>query len=553
VDVAGYFQSGRDVNYITLTTETMAEDPYRTIFHEYVHLLVNNTMGRAGVPPWFNEGLAEYYSTFEIQDARKATLGKPISNHIHFLRSTKLWPLKTLFSVDYHSLERNKHEARGVFYAQSWALVHYLIQGDDGKRKDELGKFLEMLVAGTPVETAFRDTFQMDYATLEKQLKSYIQRETYRINIATFTKKLEFDSEMTVSPLTEAQGQAYLGDLLYHTQRGADAITRLNQALTLDPNLGMAHASLGMVLMEQKQFDQAKEHLAKAVATGSADYLSHYYYAFVLSREGMDQNNFVSSYPAEIMQTMRDHLQRAIVLKADFAESYHLLGFISLVNSEDLDKAAELIQKAIALSPGSEEYLFVLAQIYLRQENNLGAKRVLEPLAATSSDPRIRVSAENFLKSILSVEEQIAEGAKRKEEVLKNAEARKASTESVNFTSEQMAITNPHSYLEEALRQPTEGESRLQGLLTRVDCGANGIVFTVQVGEQGMKFVSTSFEDVDITTFITSVGGELTCGPRKGAEAVVITYTATKDRRSNTDGVAVAIEFVPSDFKLTGK
>jgi hypothetical protein len=163
------------------------------------------------------------------------------------------------------------------------------------------------------------------------------------------------------------------------------------------------------------------------------------------------------------------------------------------------------------------------------------------------------VSAENFLKSILSVEEQITEGARRKEEVLKNAEARKASTESVNFTAEQMAITNPHSYLEEALRQPTEGESRLQGLLTRVDCGANGIVFTVQVGEQGMKFVSTSFEDVDITTFITSVGGELTCGPRKGAEAVVITYTATKDRRSNTDGVAVAIEFVPSDFKLTGK
>ena len=43
-DVAGYFQSGREVNYITLTTEKQAENPYSTIFHEYVHLLVNNSI-----------------------------------------------------------------------------------------------------------------------------------------------------------------------------------------------------------------------------------------------------------------------------------------------------------------------------------------------------------------------------------------------------------------------------------------------------------------------------------------------------------------------------
>src|SRR5437660_10664677 len=60
-NVAGYFQPGEDVNYITLTTEKSSdEQPFRTIFHEYVHLLVENTMG-ATVPLWFNEGLAEYY------------------------------------------------------------------------------------------------------------------------------------------------------------------------------------------------------------------------------------------------------------------------------------------------------------------------------------------------------------------------------------------------------------------------------------------------------------------------------------------------------------
>src|SRR5215217_6021315 len=50
-NVAGYFQSGEDVNYITLTTELQTMDPFNVIFHEYTHLLVNNTFKNA--PVWF--------------------------------------------------------------------------------------------------------------------------------------------------------------------------------------------------------------------------------------------------------------------------------------------------------------------------------------------------------------------------------------------------------------------------------------------------------------------------------------------------------------------
>src|SRR5688500_11420184 len=74
---AGYFQAGPDVNYIALTTEAEGgEDPFSVIFHEYTHLLVNNTFENA--PVWFNEGLAEYYSTFSITDDQKIVLGSPI-------------------------------------------------------------------------------------------------------------------------------------------------------------------------------------------------------------------------------------------------------------------------------------------------------------------------------------------------------------------------------------------------------------------------------------------------------------------------------------------
>jgi len=52
-NVAGYFQAGEDINYIALTTELFSgEDPFTVIFHEYTHLLINNTSGR--VPVCFN-------------------------------------------------------------------------------------------------------------------------------------------------------------------------------------------------------------------------------------------------------------------------------------------------------------------------------------------------------------------------------------------------------------------------------------------------------------------------------------------------------------------
>src|SRR5215213_11356441 len=49
---AGYFQPGEDINYIVLTAEG-TETNYTTIFHEYTHFLIDNSLGRSNIPPWF--------------------------------------------------------------------------------------------------------------------------------------------------------------------------------------------------------------------------------------------------------------------------------------------------------------------------------------------------------------------------------------------------------------------------------------------------------------------------------------------------------------------
>src|SRR5689334_22404322 len=61
-NVAGYFQPGQDADFIALTADT--ETP-RVIYHEFVHALTKDTA--TPLPPWASEGIAEVYSTFEIE------------------------------------------------------------------------------------------------------------------------------------------------------------------------------------------------------------------------------------------------------------------------------------------------------------------------------------------------------------------------------------------------------------------------------------------------------------------------------------------------------
>lgn len=555
--VAGYFQPGEDVNYITLTTEQGQENPYHTIFHEYVHLLVNNTL--SGPPAWFNEGLAEYYSTFEVSDGdKKAMLGKVQASHVLRLREQKLLPLQTLFAVDHNSPLYNEKDKQSIFYAQSWALVHYLILGSDGQRAPQLGQFLNMLTAGMSIENAFRQAFQTDFAAIEKELKQYIQRDSFPAKVATFSQKLEFDKEMQVAAISEAEAQFYLGDLLLHTNRLDEAEARLKQALALDANLTMANASLGILRMRQKNFAEARQLLQRAVAANSQNYLAHYYYAYAVSREGMDENQMVSSYTPEAAALMRAELKKAIELAPTFPESYHLLAFVNIVMDDQLDEAAAMLKRAMQISPGRPEFSFMLAQVYMRKRDFKTARQLLEPLSRSSADPQMRQNAQSLLNAITSFEEQMGRRNSQGDASTSNGGerptlGRRNPTGKTGAQPEGSAPTapaDPSSYLQEALRVPRDGEQRVQGTLVRIDCDAKGVWFIVKAGERTLKFHGPDFENIDLTNYTTGGVGDLSCGPRPPDNFVIVSFRPSTGGRVKADGEVSAIEFVPKDFKL---
>lgn len=540
-NTAGYFQAGPDVNYITLTSEGRGEqDPFAVIFHEYTHLLISNTSKNA--PTWFSEGLAEYYSTAAVSEDHKFVLGKPIASHVYLLRQSRLLPLKTLFAVDRESPYYNEREKQSVFYAQSWALMHYLLLGKGAQRVNQIGVFLDALTANVEVDVAFKQAFDVSFDQMERELYDYIRKDRYPVVSGHFTQKIDFDRELVAAPITEAEAQAYLGDLLLHSNR-ADAEVYLKKALELDPNLAMAHATLGMLRVREGRIAEARFNLEKAVEAHSQNYLIHYYYAFVLSRADATTQDFITGVSPEQANRMRMHLNKAIELRPDFLDSYGLLAYVNLVSQSNLDESERMLKRVLAASPDRGDLAFMLAQVHVAKDDYPSARELLQRLNENKRDAELRQKAQN----LLVVVEKLSNGRALRQisgdqSTFGNAGAHGNEGEfSMHF--------DPVTALRAALRKPSAGEAQVQGILTRVECDSQGIIFFVQLQERVYRLTTNSFKQVNLKSFSPDSGREITCGLRKQENNVVVIYVP-EETPSRTNGVAKSIEFVPKDFKL---
>lgn len=395
-NITGYFQAGDDVNYIAISMDPRLRDPFRTAFHEYVHLHVKDNVPSA--PLWLDEGLAEVYGSLQFSSG-EALIGTPIGGYLRLLREQELLPLKTLFSIGTGSDHYNEDDKAGIFYGQSWALVHYLMLGDRG-RQDQFKKFLQHVSRGDDTAKAIEDSFGMALPALEQEFRAYVRRGDFSPQRVTGLDPQTYAAytAMQRTSLSEGEANYYLGDLLSHIGRSNDAERYFKQAIALEPGFLPAHASLGLMYATQRRYAEAKKHLEKA-ASSTESHMTHYLYAYVLSRESVEQDGRIRDFPAETTAVMREQLLRAIKLAPDYAPAYYLLGLINLVKNERLDEALEMAQKARQLAPSRSGYGLLLAQIHISRSDAQEARQILEPLTR-DSDQSIKAEAQYFLESL---------------------------------------------------------------------------------------------------------------------------------------------------------
>jgi hypothetical protein len=315
-----------------------------------------------------------------------------------------------------------------------------------------------------------------------------------------------------------------------------------------------------MARLRQKRDAEAIVHLREAAAAGSNSYLPHYYYAYALSRQGAVEGGLVSGYPPDRAAEMRASLRKAISLRPDFPESYYLLAWVDLVTGANIAEGVQLIRQAVALAPGEQRYSLVLAQLYLRQDKIEEARRLAELLSREGSDPGLRATAQAVLASINNYDEQLkkykaAQEAYEKGEpklVVRDREEKEseeASSGPRKSDDERVAEAMTQA-VRDALRRPQAGETRVQAVLSKIECGPKGLVFVLKAGERTLRLSAAGFGGLHLVSFNQEAGGELTCGARKVETPSVVTYRAAADAKAKTDGTLVALEFVPANFQL---
>jgi len=555
--VAGYFQGSEDVNYIVLSTEGESQQTYSTIFHEYVHYLVNNNLGRGKVPPWFNEGIAEFYEQFSIENDQKVTLGGLNERHLYSLQQSQIIPFDTYFNIDYRSLHQQGNHGANIFYAQSWALMHYLMLGNERKRQPQMTKFLGLVMDGKQPRDAFQEAFQTDYATMEKELKNYVKQRLYTVLNYNSGQKMVYDSVMQTAPMSEAEAKAYLGDLLLHSRRMPEAEAHFNEALALEPDSALANASLGMLKMQEQKYDEAKRFVEKAVAKDNNNFRIYYGYAYILSREGTGENVVHSGYSDDSYEKMRLMLLKAMTLNPDYAESYRLLAYINMVKDANIDEGIQAMTKALSLAPGNQYYQMNLSDLYLRKQDFDKALAIIENVAQTADEPQLRAHAERSLASLRNYKQQIenakkngyvtdtngASGAPRL--IVRRADDKPPTEEELEKLREQAQ----NDAINSNLRKPEATEKRVIGYLSAIDC-KGGITFTVKVDGKPLKFESKDFQNLHLMAFVQADDMEFGCNSIKKDYYAIITYLPNNDPKAKTLGQMVAIELVAESFKL---
>ena len=359
-NVSGFFQPGDDVNYIAISLDPRDPDPYSTAFHEYVHLHTKDNV--PGAPIWLHEGLAEFYGSLQFS-GNDAFLGAPLNGYLYLLRQVELLPLKTLFSIGTDSPHYNEMDKSGIFYGQSWALVHYLMLSGRGGQ-DQFKQFLQRVGRGDETAKAIESTYGVTLDTLEEELRSYVRRGNLTAQRITGVANPQTYGSYTAtqrSTLTDSEAAYYLADLLLHNGREDAAERGFKQAIETDPGFIPAYASLGVIYVHQRRYAEAKKYLQKATSSPQ-NYMVHYLYAYVLSREGMAANGKVSQYSRENAAVMREQLLQSIKLASNHAPAYYLLAIVDSL-SDRSDEALEMAQRAHQLSPSNKSYAQLVEDI----------------------------------------------------------------------------------------------------------------------------------------------------------------------------------------------
>lgn len=136
-------------------------------FHQFAHAVI-----RGELPPWVNEGIAEYFGESLFTGDGFVTGIIPPFRLKRVKAEIQSGHLKSLKDMMLLSHQQWNSEMQIENYDQAWSMVHFLAQGEDGRYQDAFVNFMKLIGKGTPWPQAWLQTFG-SAADFEKHWKDY--------------------------------------------------------------------------------------------------------------------------------------------------------------------------------------------------------------------------------------------------------------------------------------------------------------------------------------------------------------------------------------------
>jgi len=348
--------------------------------------------GDAHAPLWLEEGIAEYFSNATIRRG-SISAGQPMANHISVLRQRARIPLPQLFAAVRESDIYNGSLAQQTFYAESWAIVDWLVRTSD----KSFYAFVHDVAHGASVETALQARYHRPLRDVDWALSRFSapQQNTWAITLPV----PETDTAITIQPLDRASMLYELGHFLSGMQElSAEAERHYRAALEANPKHARSLAGLGMLRAAAAKYGDATPLFERAVAADPNDVEVALSYAEALMQDqigALAQSTDTTDDDVTRFRKARSLVQRALTHRTDPGFPLgRALGDLGTTYSaeDDVTPGIAPLEEASRLLPSRTDFALHLLAMYRRTGNRAKADPLFAQLDA-ARNPQVSFAA----------------------------------------------------------------------------------------------------------------------------------------------------------------
>jgi hypothetical protein len=356
------------------------------LFHEYTHHFMMQYF-RAAYPAWYVEGFAEYLSTAEFERDR-TLVGRPSSSRATQLvgrNRRELLPMQAMLGAIPADTE-----ARGMFYAQSWLMVHYTFSAPERTRA--FNAYMRNLGGGVDPAQAFESAFGASLDAFRNVLTEYMRGS---IPYTVYPNRELAESTVAVTRMPRSADALLLLNARMVRVRGENAALAdqiVQEAARFSGDGYAAHSAAYAELSRNPA--RARELVAPLIEANPEDFEAQY----IMGRSYFAEAETAQDGGEAALVQARRHFVRAFRANANHVPTLYY--YVRAHNAYPMsDEVLDVLIQAHLLAPQVDEIRFNLAIQLLNARRFQDAANLLGPIAYNPHGGDTAARARRYLES----------------------------------------------------------------------------------------------------------------------------------------------------------